>query len=534
MMLNKVIKGIRRLATRYPAAPATQVLRGALAPVTAGAADAGEQRIAVQCVEDPLYFALFSAICQDLRAASPARPELVIVRSINGAVGHGWLHAAARSALVGAIVSAQWLRAYRGLVDRVAYRSQSLAHPFGDLADWLRSRAIWRQLRDSDDVAVLSVQGVPVGDLIIDSYLRFRPSPRFDARDPFVARLLWQAHRDIRRARAYFRQRRPQLYLTSYSTYIEHGIAARVALQEGVHVRSFGNFTRFGKRLTLSDWFHTPNTDDYRSEFATLDAKDERLARADAQLRLRLSGGIDAATSYMKVSAYAASSEPLPDVKGAVVVFLHDFYDSPHIYADLVFPDFWSWICFTIDSLQRAGRKFYLKPHPNQIALSGDALLRLQSHFPGLPLLSTRVTNAQLAEAGMLCGVTVYGTVAHELAYFGVPTIACARHPHHSFTFCRTARTVDEYARYLQTPGQMPVDAAEMRRQALEFYYMHNLHGSEDQLALRQRFIAFWKACNDVDTPAGELVERFRDLRSLPAFKAFVASLLPQDPSHAS
>ena len=80
----------------------------------------------------------------------------------------------------------------------------------------------------------------------------------------------------------------------------------------------------------------------------------------------------------------------------------------------------------------------------------------------------------------------------------------------------------------------MPVSAAEMRRQALEFYYMHNLHGSEDQLALRRRFVAFWKACNSADTPPGELVERFRDLRSLPAFKAFVASLLPQPTVHAS
>ena len=32
----------------------------------------------------------------------------------------------------------------------------------------------------------------------LDSYLRFRPAPRFDLQDPFVRRLVWQALRDVR------------------------------------------------------------------------------------------------------------------------------------------------------------------------------------------------------------------------------------------------------------------------------------------------------------------------------------------------
>src|SRR5262249_4742192 len=153
----------------------------------------------------------------------------------------------------------------------------------------------------------------------------------------------------------------------------------------------------------------------------------ERLKEAQQQLEVRLGGGIDPATSYMRVSAYAATSEPLPDVAGAVVVFLHDFYDSPHVYDRLVFPDFWTWVCFTIETLQQAGRKFLLKPHPNQVAPDGNALGTLTARYPGLSVLSSRISNRQLVEAGMICGVTVYGTVGHELAYMGVPCISCAK-----------------------------------------------------------------------------------------------------------
>lgn len=524
--LHKIRRWIKRLASRYPPDERITALREELGSAPANAATNSEIVISVQCVEDPFYFGLFSSLCLQLRAATGARCELTVMRSVSGAVGGEWTHWLARSSLFGSLISAQWIRAFRIVTDRVAFRSQSFAHPVGDLADWFRSRAIWRRLTTHLDLVALTIRGVPVGDLINDTYLRFRPATRVDLRDPFVARLIWQAHRDIRRARRYFRVRKPQLYLTSYSTYVEHGVTARVALQEGVSVRSFGNFVQFGRKLTLSDWFHTPDTSAYYSKFQALDGQDERLLEAERHLRARLAGGIDATTSYMRVSAYAPASEPVPDVAGAVVVFLHDFYDSPHVYDDLVFHDFWEWTCFTIETLQSTGRKFWLKPHPNQIALSSEVLEKLRASYPDVALLSPRITNVQLAEAGIACGVTVYGTVGHELAFLGVPTIASAKHPHHSFGFCRTARTAAEYRQYLQTPEELPLSRAEMRRQALAFYYMHNLHGGEAALVLRRRYAAFWKCCHSPDVPTATLLERLKELREAPEFRLQVMRMV--------
>jgi hypothetical protein len=187
-------------------------------------------------------------------------------------------------------------------------------------------------------------------------------------------------------------------------------------------------------------------------------------------------------------------------LRGALVVFLHDFFDSPHVYRDLVFADFWEWACFTIETLQQAQIPFFIKPHPNQIGLSQGALTELQRRFPALPMLSANLTNKQLVSAGMVCGVTVYGSVAHELAYLGVPTVGCARHPHISFDFCRTAATREEYARFLRESVALASDKAMLRRQSLEFYYMHNLDIAEDQRELRDTawglFWAYYKAAD--------------------------------------
>lgn len=517
-----MIGKLRSLFSRYPQDPGVQPASFGDLP-TGGTRPASSGHMVAQSVPDKFYFLLFGA----LRTRFPAlRADLVVVRAISGAVGTGWLAEVKRSPPVAWLATQPWLRAYGGLFDGAAYRCANAGAPLQRLRDWLRANRLWQQLQAAPEPVSLVIDGIEVGDLLVDSYLRFRPSPEFDVRDPFVRRLIWQTLKDVRRARAYFGHDKPTFYLTSYTTYLEHGIPARAALQAGVPVWSFGNLNQFGKKLSLENSFHTADFSGYRSTFENLDRQAERLQLAREQLELRLSGGIDAATSYMRQSAYGQSHVEMPvGLNGAVVVFLHDFYDSPHVYPDLVFDDFWRWICFTIDVLQKSDIPFFLKPHPNQIALSDEALGRLRQKYPTLQWLPHGVSNVQLAQAGIACGVTVYGTVAHELAYLGIPSIGCARHPHHTFDFCRTARTQAEYEDMLKTPTLLPVPKPDMQRQALSFYYVHNLYGEDDARTLQRAFLEFWKACNIGPATEGTVLSSFRALVTLPAFDRFVATM---------
>jgi hypothetical protein len=532
-MIARVLQWLRRMASPYPASEKAAALRVLLADLPP--ADPSAPRVAVQCIEDPFYLAMFGAVCARLRARGFGGADLALVRtSISGVIGASALYRVLNAAFTGRRLEKQWQRAFESLGTSVAFRLSSPSGILSEIGDFLRAFSAWRRMRAAEDPSQLQVLGVTVGDLVIDTYIRYRPRPRFEPGDPFVFAILRQAHRSVRQARRYFGSRRTALYLTSYATYIFHGIPVRVALQEGVRVHSFGNFVDIGKRLVPADWFHTPDASEYRTQFARLDGQAERLQRAQRELETRMSGGIDPATSYMKTSAYAHGDVELPDVRGATVVFLHDFYDSPHVYDRMIFTDFWAWIRCTIEALRRNGRPFFIKPHPNQISLSGDALAQLEREFPGLPMLPVRASNVVLAQRGMLCGVTVYGTVAHELAYLGVPTIACARHPHHAFQFCRTARSVEEYRAFLAAPETLPLPREEMRRQALEFVYMNNLHGSLATRELRERFLDLWKTSHGDHRTAAEASASFvaiRDSEGLDAFAAQCAEVLTNDPT---
>ena len=488
--------------------------------------------VAIQSVADRLYFLLFGAIGLRLAERCGVRVEAVMVRALSGAVGAGWVAELKRAAPVIWLWSNAWVRAFGQAIDGVAYRSATWRYPFHDLADWLRAGRLWKQLREMENPADFRVDGIQVGDLLIDSYLRFRPSPEFNAQDSFTRRLIWQALHDIRLAARYFRRTRPRWYVSSYATYLEHGIPLRVALREGIEAWAFGSLNCFGKRLSLADDGQARDFTGYRRDFDALDRQEERLAEARRQLDVRLSGGIDAATGYMRQSAYAGNAVQLPaGLSGAVVIFLHDFYDSVHVYPELIFNDFWDWVCFTIETLNAGGVRFFLKPHPNQISLSAEVLERLKDRYPGLLWLPASASNVQLASAGIACGITVFGTVAHEMAYMGVPSICCARHPHDQFDFCRTAKSKSEYREFLLSADVMPVSREEMQRQALAFYYMHNLHGDADERALQRAFGEFWGICLRPDAEEAEILAKLHEITELPAFDQFINGLAGKERS---
>ncbi len=478
--------------------------------------------VLVQCVEDLYYFGLFGQIASSLRERNPIRVEQFVFHSLNlGESKSFWVFVKSRL-IDNALHNRKWVRLYSSFCDNVGYRSTSF-RPIGDVIDLYRAWICWRNLHDRQALIELAIDGVAVGDLVNDSFLRFKPAATVALKDVYLLALIWQAYRDFRRARDYFSRAGPAIFFTSYSTYIQHGIAARVALRCGIQVFSFGNYQEFSKELSVEDWLHTKNPDNYASDFAKADRSQDKLALAEAALSARIAGAIDGATAYMKRSAYAESRDPVPDVRGAPVVFLHDFYDSPHVYRQVVFPDFWEWVCFTIDTLKAANIRFFLKPHPNQVVLNDDVLAELKHRYPEISLISSKITNKQLVEAGLTCAVTVYGTVAHEMAYLGVPTIACARHPHVSFDFCRTARSREEYANALRNCGKMDVDKAQLRQQSLIFYYMHNLNVGDEQKSLRDIIAKFRLDCSTLDETNMYLVESLKEISRLPGYEAYLS-----------
>ena len=452
----------------------------------------------------------------------------IVIQGISGAIGFNLKSEILRSAPIAWIITTQWVRAYGNtILSKIAYRSSTWLHLLKDLNSLLEAVFLWKKFkRTIIKSSSLQYSKIEIGDLVIDTYLRFRPSPKFIIKDLFVLKIIWQAIRDIKKAERYFATEKPDVYFTSYSVYLEHGIPVRVAIKHNINTYAFANFQIFGKKLTRLDYFQTSNCDKYKQLFSSLLHKEKKLKKAEIKLNRLLLGKIDATIFYMKKSSYSYDSINIKLKKRFVVIFLHDFYDSPNVYKNFIFTDFWQWFIFTVKTLKKNNINFYIKNHPNIIPLSANAIKDLKLLISEEHWLPENINTKQLISLGMVCGITAYGTVAHELAYLGIHSICCARHPHNSFNFCKTANNKKEYELFLKDYYHAPLSKIEMRKQALAFYYVHNLHGTSDDMKIRTKFLELYKACHNKEISWAKVFSRFHDLTRSHSFKKFCKKLI--------
>jgi len=516
------------LRNRYRASPFERILTDQILAKKAPRYREGPL-IALESLGDPFFLRLFGEIVSALRMHTPIRVEQILPNSLNIGEANSFREWLSARLHYNVFTDYKIARLYATFCDRITARAGAMASPWSEMRYRRQAREIADGLTSKADLAALELQGIPVGDLVIDSYLRFRPAPELDVKDPYLKRILHQALKDAERTRRYFRKYRPRLYLTNYTSYIQHGIPARMALAEGIEVLSFGNLQEFAHRVTSTRPKHTRDTANYRDHFLTLPDQPQKFAMAEEAWKHRLSGMTDRATAYMGKSAYGCPTSDLPNVKDTAVIFLHDFYDSLHIYNWLTFHDFWEWACFSIETLTEAGVPFYVKPHPNQGVGSAEEIARLKRKYPDLRFLPQGINNRQLVEAGIACAITVYGSVAAEMAFLGVPSISCGDSPHASFPALLLAHNRAEYQQMLQRIPSMAAEKHALHQQACMFYYMHNLDLTAEQQELQDAFVTAWTHFMKLDEnacPATSAVDKmFNAIANTAGFQAFIAEL---------
>jgi hypothetical protein len=520
----------RLIAYRYSVTPVERVLMHRFGRNKPAVALVGAPRVLVACVEELFLFCMFGEVVAALRDRGDLIVDQFVIRGLRVDTSRSIRRFLAMGMEINGLSDRKWARIYSGFCDRVAIRAAGFISPVQSLIYLVKAWRMARAIRDVDQLAGVTMSGIVVGDLLIDSYLRYKPSPKVDVRDRYLIMVIRQALKNVDMCRTYFARYRPALFLANYATYIQHGIAVRAALQAGVPVQAFAStYQQFSIHITAEHAIHNKPVDGYRRDFLALPEQAEKLKLAYDGLAGRLAGEVDPAIAYMKSSAYAIKTTDVPDVEGAAVIFLHDFYDSPHSFRWMLFHDFYDWTRFTLETLTAAGLPFFIKPHPNQILASALEIPRLQAEFPNARFISADVSNQQLVQAGMKCGITIYGSIASELAFLGVPTIGAGDNPHVAFSFCKLAQSREEYRRMLLDFQRLNDDPATLREEACMFHYMHNLNLDEDERKFRDAYIEVWSGILEMQATQIQSQEKIlADLDMLtnkPAFQRFADCL---------
>ncbi|MBK9798401.1 MAG: hypothetical protein IPP56_01275 [Bacteroidetes bacterium] len=342
------------------------------------------------------------------------------------------------------------------------------------------AQQFYSQLKSREDVLKISIDGMLLGDLMYDFYLRIANKPTVSIQDPFLYYVIEQGIHNYYCAKELFETKKIHCVITTYTTYTHHGIIVRHALKRGIEVYAFGNATEFVLKLKSEFPHHCKDYTSYSEQFSLLDNKEQKLAEAKEKFEMRFSGKIDAALYYMRSTGFTELDPNAKKIfkageRNRVVVFLHCFFDSPHIYRNMLFPDFYTWLEFTLsEALKNTEVDFYVKPHPNALPGNEEIVAEFKQRFTGIHFLDKTVSNNQLIAEGFTAAITVYGTLAHEYPYRGIPVLCAGDNPHASFDFCYQPKSILEYAKAIQNISQLKVKASD-KEEILKFYYMHNL-----------------------------------------------------------
>lgn len=338
-----------------------------------------------------------------------------------------------------------------------------------------------------NEILGINYKGINVGELIYDTYLRFRAKPTIDLNDDCLYDIVEYSFNLSQKWDDFLSENKIDTLLIPYSSYIHWGILSKLAIKNNVNTLTFGSLGYILQQTTFEYPYHSKNFNNYRLIFKKLSNKSERQKLAEQYLNNRLDGVIDNSISYMKKSSFEedenSASIALTN-ENCAVIFLHCFFDSPHIYGYALFTDFYEWIQHVLNTASNVPTTdFIVKPHPNGL-LENDLIVselkEKYKHFKNIKFIAKEVSNKQLISMQPKAIFTVYGTVAHEFAFLGFPVIAAGKNPHSKYDFIYEPESIDELDKLIHEVGAYGLPSNYFRDDILEFYYMHYLYFSKE------------------------------------------------------
>ena len=436
-----------------------------------------KKNILIQMPEDYYYLALFSVIVNFLKESFTLNLSWI---NLNCEFQRRNLVKRNR------LFERKWTKLYLSLGGRVG-----LSHLLYNKKDFKSYQELAKvalaSVKSKSELIGLKYNNILIGDLVYDTYLRYKPAPTVDLSDIFLRDIVSSALYITDNTTRYLDQNPVDLLITSYCCYIQHGIPVRLAHAKNIKVISFGSHSEIIKTVNKNYPSHVREYFDYKNTFDNLDASVAETAKKRAQdtLEFRLSGGIDFATSYMRKSAYIVNDKKhLQDSndKPRIIFFLHCFFDSPHIYRNMVFPDFYEWLDQSLDYLKNKEYYVYLKPHPNGLNGNQEIVNQILKKYPYVKVLPPEANNKSLAMEGFEAAVTIYGTLIHEFTYLGIPVISCGDNPHISYKFGLPAKDVREYFEKLDNVSKAKPKTESNKDDVLSFVYMHSFYKNSDSI----------------------------------------------------
>jgi hypothetical protein len=344
---------------------------------------------------------------------------------------------------------------------------------------------VFPQIRSKRELEDLRVDGIWIGDLIYDTYIRKLDVITVDISTRGFADVLREALGYLIHWRKYFAGHRVKAVLVGHCVYSWAGIITRVAVSHSVPVYLIQPGLLY--YVTQSHNARPYNDGiDYPLHFEQLSPEEQSkaLCKAKDRIELRFLGERDVGSYHLLKPTYTAKTgQRVLTVSSRIKVMVasHCFSDDNHIYGNNLFSDFYEWLCFLGNISERTDYDWYIKLHPDRYPWETQHIEEFAQRFTRFRLLQADVSHHQIIEDGINCVLTVYGTIGFEYAALGVPVItASVWNPTVAYDFNVHPKTVEEYERMLMNLSDLHIKID--INKVYEYYFCQYMDNAYDWL----------------------------------------------------
>lgn len=341
-------------------------------------------------------------------------------------------------------------------------------------SDLRRAETIVEEYRSSgptvEDLALVEVAGINVGEVVIDKIVQ-KGSVKIDPLEPrLLAIFREQAARVLALTR--WLEHNEVTAMLAIDVAYAPGLSLRLAVHTGIdafiaHHRQFVHLDRDRPFNGLGSVDFPRIMDSLRPGI-----RGEVREAGEQFLTARLgSGGLGFTATGVNVWA-EEPSRFLDAVerrdRRVVLVASHSFYDAQHAGGPFLFSDFFSWLEHLKLIAERTTCLYMVKLHPDSRDTAIGVREAVEELFQGaenVVVLPQEVTQRQLLDFGIDLVYTIYGTVAMEFPFLGVPALtARIASTHAPYAYALVPNSVEQLESILldEASWDYPIDRTEI------------------------------------------------------------------------
>ena len=344
-----------------------------------------------------------------------------------------------------------------------------------------------KSIRNKRDLENLKIKNIWVGDLIYDSFIKYKKLPTIDVSSEDFKNYFKGFIEVFCFWEDYFNSNKIKAVITSHSVYLL-ALPSRIAIAN--NIKSYVCHAEYLYSLNKKNFSAREDFINAKNNLKQINTRILKLGISSAKkrLKMRLSGKKAVDIWWAKKTSFGRIKNTRVLNKNNKYKFLiatHSFLDSPHVYGKHLFTDFYEWLNFLGKISNLSDSEWYLKIHPYEAdfekGFSKSIIENLLKKYPKIKLIPANTTHNQIVKEGINCVLTVIGTVALEYAVMNIPVItASKRNPYVKFNFNIHANSIKNYKNLLLNPNKIKVDIN--KTEIYKFYFHMNILNTRNWL----------------------------------------------------